>query len=172
MKNSYIIFTVTFMLVIVCGCTQSSIPVPPTPTVSMPTQTTQKLAVTTIPAPQTTTSVSTFFKPTPAVSMPTQTTQKLAVTTIPVPQTTTLVSNNTIRIKNFAFYPASITVKVGSTVLWVNQDYDSHRILFADKVDSNVLVPDQSFSRKFDQAGTYRYSCTIHPTMQGTVIVE
>jgi plastocyanin len=101
-----------------------------------------------------------------------QTTQQLTVTTIPVPQTTTSVSDNTIRIKNFAFDPASITVKVGSTVRWVNQDSVPHRILFTDGADSNVLAGMQSWSRKFDQAGTYDYACTIHLTMQGTVIVE
>jgi plastocyanin len=85
---------------------------------------------------------------------------------------TTSISNTTIRIKNFEFYPASITVKVGSTVWWVNQDYDSHRIVFADKMDSNVLVPGQSYSRKFDQVGRYDYSCMIHPTMYGTIVVE
>jgi len=98
-------------------------------------------------------------------------TQQLTVTTIPVPQTTSSVSDNTIRIKNFAFDPASITVKVGSTVRWENKDSVPHRILFADGADSTVLAAMQSYSRKFDQAGTYDYACTIHPTMQGTVIV-
>jgi plastocyanin len=87
-------------------------------------------------------------------------------------QTTSSVSDNTIRIKNFAFDPASITVKVGSTVRWVNQDYAPHRILFADGADSTVLAASQSWNRKFDQAGTYDYNCTIHPSMQGSVIVK
>ena len=103
---------------------------------------------------------------------PPQTTQLLTVATIPVPQTTTSVSDNTIRIKNLAFDPTGITVKMGSTVRWVNQDSVPHRIVFADGADSTVLAPSQSWSRKFDQAGTYDYACTIHPTMQGTVIVE
>jgi plastocyanin len=103
---------------------------------------------------------------------PPQTTQLLTVETIPVPQTTTSVSDNTIRIKNFAFDPTGKTVKMGSTVRWVNQDSVPHRIVFADGADSTVLAPSQSWSRKFDQAGTYDYACTIHPTMQGTVIVE
>jgi amicyanin len=111
-------------------------------------------------------------QPPATVTTPLQTTQQLTVTTIPVPQTTASVSDNTIRIKNFAFDPASITVKVGSTVRWLNQDSVPHRILFADGADSNVLAGMQSWSRKFDQAGTYDYACTIHPTMQGTVIVE
>ncbi|HUW85315.1 MAG TPA: cupredoxin family copper-binding protein [Methanoregula sp.] len=138
MKNSYILTAITVILLLVCGCTQSPTTVQPTATVPVTQQTTQQLTVTTIPALQTTASVS----------------------------------DNTIRIKNFAFDPASITVKAGSTVRWVNQDSVPHRILFADNVDSNVLAAQQSYSRKFDQAGTYDYSCTIHPTMQGTVIVE
>lgn len=138
MKNSFILLAITIILVGVCGCTQTAPPVQPPATVTTPLQTTQQLTV----------------------------------TTIPVPQTTTSVSDNTIRIKNFAFDPASITVKVGSTVRWVNQDSVPHRILFTDGADSNVLAGMQSWSRKFDQAGTYDYACTIHPTMQGTVIVE
>ena len=138
MKNGLILLAITIILVGVCGCTQTAPPVQPPATVTMPLQTTQQLTV----------------------------------TTIPVPQTTSSVSANTILIKNFAFDPASITVKVGSTVRWVNQDSVPHRIVFADGADSTVLAGMQSWSRKFDQAGTYDYACTIHPTMLGTVIVE
>jgi amicyanin len=138
MKNALILLAITIILVGVCGCTQTAPPVQPPATVTTPQQTTQQLTV----------------------------------TTIPVPQTTSSVSDNTIRIKNLAFDPAGITVKMGSTVRWVNQDSVPHRIVFVDGADSTVLAPSQSWSRKFDQAGTYDYSCTIHPTMQGTVIVE
>ena len=110
--------------------------------------------------------------PPTTVPAPLQTTQLPTVTTIPAPHTTTSVSDNTIPIKNFAFDPASMTVRVGSTVRWVNQDSVPHRILFTDGADSTILAPMQSWSRKFDRAGTYDYSCTIHPTMQGTIIVE
>jgi amicyanin len=138
MKNGLILLAITIILVGVCGCTQTAPPVQPPATLTTPLQTTQQLAV----------------------------------TTIPVPQTTSSVSANTILIKNFAFDPASITVKAGSTVRWVNQDSVPHRIVFADGADSTVLAGMQSWSRKFDQAGTYDYACTIHPTMLGTVIVE
>ena len=138
MKNGLILLAITIILVGVCGCTQTAPPVQPPATVITPLQTTQQLTV----------------------------------TTIPVPQTTTSVSDNTIRIKNFAFDPASITVKVGSTVRWENKDSVPHRILFADGTYSQVLAASDSWSRKIDKAGTYDYSCTIHPSMQGTVIVQ
>jgi amicyanin len=138
MKNCLILLAITIILVGICGCTQT------TPSV----------------------------QPQATVITPPQTYQQMMVTTIPVPQTTTSVSDNTIRIKNFAFDPASIRVKAGSTVRWVNQDSVPHRILFTDGADSTVLAGSQSWSRKFDLAGTYDYACTIHPAMQGTVIVE
>ena len=111
-------------------------------------------------------------QPQATVITPAQTNQQMIVTTIAVPQTTTSVSDNTIRIKNFAFDPARMTMKVGSTARWVNLDSVPHRILFADGEDSAVLAPSQSWSRKIDKAGTYDYSCTIHPAMKGTVVVE
>jgi amicyanin len=118
------------------------------------------------------TQLSPSVQPSVTATAPLETTQQLTITTIPVPRTTGSVSENTINITNLAFDPDSITVKLGSTVRWVNRDSVPHRILFADGADSKVLAGSQSWSRKFDQAGTYDYACTIHPTMQGTVIVE
>jgi plastocyanin len=116
---------------------------------------------------------STPVQPTATVPASQQTTQQLTVTTIPVPQATTSVSGNTIRIKNFAFDPANITVKVGSTVRWVNQDSVPHNIQFTDPHFSSVLLASsQSGSQKFDQPGVYDYICSIHPDMHGTVFVE
>jgi plastocyanin len=111
-------------------------------------------------------------QPPAKITSPSQSLQPLTETSIPVPRTTSSVSANTINITNFAFDPNSITVNFGSTVRWVNRDSVPHRILFADGADSKVLAPSQSWSRKFDGAGTFDYACTIHPAMQGTVIVE
>jgi plastocyanin len=88
------------------------------------------------------------------------------------------VSANTIRIKNFAFDPQSMTVSAGSTVRWENRDNAPHRIVFIDSagrdtdVDSGVLSPSQSWSsNQFKPPGTYSYYCKIHPEMTGTLIV-
>jgi plastocyanin len=118
------------------------------------------------------TQTPTSVQPTTTIPTPPQTTQQLTVTTIPVSQTTASVSANTILIKNFAFNPANITVKVGSTVRWVNQDSVPHRLMFTDGTYSQVLAGMDTWSRKIDLAGTYDYVCTIHTDMHGTVIVE
>jgi plastocyanin len=112
-------------------------------------------------------------QPPATITAPRQTTELPTVSSTPVLQSTTSVSDNTIRIKNFAFEPANITVNVGSTVRWVNQDSVPHRIQFADKNFSSVLLGvSQSASQKFDQPGIYDYICSIHTDMHGIVIVE
>jgi plastocyanin len=68
-----------------------------------------------------------------------------------------------------------MTVKAGSTVRWVNADDHPHRIAFADKAFTTstfLLGASQSASQRFDRAGTFDYSCMIHPSMQGTITVE
>jgi len=73
------------------------------------------------------------------------------------------------------FKPANMTVKAGSTVRWVNADDHPHRIEFENKAFSTsayLLSSSQSASQRFDHAGSYNYSCTIHPYMQGTITVE
>jgi plastocyanin len=78
-----------------------------------------------------------------------------------------------ISAQNFMFSPATITVKAGATVTWVNHDEEPHTIFNdAGLFRSSALDTNESFSYTFDKPGTYRYICTIHPRMTGTIIVE
>jgi plastocyanin len=79
----------------------------------------------------------------------------------------------TVSIKNFAFDPPNTTVSAGTTVTWVNNDQVPHTATANDGAfDSGTLQPGQSYSFKFDKAGTYAYHCNIHPYMTGTVTVS
>ena len=79
----------------------------------------------------------------------------------------------TISIKDFAFSPQTITVAVGTTVTWKNLDGEPHTVRGADEqVRSNALDQDETYSVKFDKPGTYKYGCSIHPKMSGTVVVK
>lgn len=80
-------------------------------------------------------------------------------------------SSNMVTIQNFAFNPSSLTVPVGTTVIWTNQDTAPHTIT-ADIFKSNTLQPGDSFSHTFNQAGSFSYHCSIHPFMTGTVTVQ
>lgn len=77
----------------------------------------------------------------------------------------------TIDIKNFAFDPNSLTVKAGTTVTWTNQDSAPHKIL-GSGFESGDLSKGQTFSYTFNDKGKFDYSCSIHPSMKGKVIVE
>lgn len=79
---------------------------------------------------------------------------------------------NTIKIKNLAFNPSDITVKVGTTVKWVNEDSVMHRLKSSDVFSSGDLNKGDTFEFKFSEVGTYNYFCEIHPNMKGKVIVE
>ena len=84
------------------------------------------------------------------------------------------VATDSVAIKNFAFAPAAITVKAGSTVTWTNQDTDAHTVTSqnnAGPLNSQPLNTGQSYAHTFTQPGTYSYLCTIHPFMTATVTV-
>jgi amicyanin len=84
----------------------------------------------------------------------------------------TPVATNAVDITNFAFSPATITVKAGSTVVWTNDDSIQHDITFdGGDIASNDLNHNDTFSHTFPTAGTFHYICSIHPFMHGTVIV-
>lgn len=83
--------------------------------------------------------------------------------------------NDEVKIDNFSFGPAAVTVSVGSTVTWTNRDDIPHTVVSSDdpKVfKSKVLDTDEKFSFTFTKAGTYAYFCSIHPKMTGKVVVQ
>ena len=75
-----------------------------------------------------------------------------------------------VNIKDYTFQPSDITIKKGDTVTWTNLDVIGHDVKFKDS-DSPDLKTGESYSKTFDQAGTFDYICDIHPTMKGRVIV-
>jgi plastocyanin len=78
-----------------------------------------------------------------------------------------------VKVDNFSFGPATLTVAVGTTVTWTNRDDIPHTIVSNDKVfKSKVLDTDEKFSFTFAKAGTYPYFCSIHPKMTGSVVVQ
>jgi amicyanin len=111
------------------------------------------------------------------MNMPPASTQ----TTTPAPAPT---SNNSgaapstassVTIQNFAFSPSSITVKVGETVTWTNNDTIGHTVTSDNNTsggpDSSTINNGKTYSFTFKKAGTYGYHCTPHPYMKGTVTV-
>lgn len=81
------------------------------------------------------------------------------------------VEANAVNIQNFAFSPATLTVKKGTTVTWTNNDPAQHQIKSA-TFNSSQLSKGQTFSFTFNNVGTFDYSCAIHPSMLGKIIVE
>jgi plastocyanin len=87
--------------------------------------------------------------------------------------TAAAAAGNAVSIANFAFSPASITVKVGDQVTWTNNDSTTHTVTADDNsFSSGDLAPGATFSFTFTKAGTFPYHCSIHTSMKGTVVVQ
>jgi plastocyanin len=78
-----------------------------------------------------------------------------------------------VSIHNFSFDPASITVPVGGTVNWTNDQPGVTHTVTADdgSFDAGRLASGQSFSTTFSTPGTIAYHCNIHSSMHGAVTV-
>lgn len=78
-----------------------------------------------------------------------------------------------IEIVERAFAPSSLSVPVGTTVVWTDVSESPHTVTAADgSFGSDILMPGVSFPHTFDTAGTFAYACTIHDEMQGVIVVE
>jgi plastocyanin len=80
-----------------------------------------------------------------------------------------------VKIDNFSFAPATLTVAVGTAVTWTNRDDIPHTVVSTDDpraFKSKVLDTDEKFSYTFTKAGTFPYFCSVHPKMTGTVVVK
>src|SRR5579859_7666281 len=78
-----------------------------------------------------------------------------------------------VKIDNFSFGPAAITIPAGTMVTWINRDDIPHTVVSTEKAfKSKVLDTDEKFSYTFTKSGEYPYFCSIHPKMTGKVIVR
>ena len=86
-----------------------------------------------------------------------------------------LAAGGAVTIDNFTFTPSTITVPAGSQVVWTNRDDMPHTVTDAGNpraFKSAPLDTDDSFGFTFTHPGTYHYFCSLHPHMEGTVVVQ
>ena len=78
-----------------------------------------------------------------------------------------------VKVDNFSFGPATLTVPSNTTVTWVNRDDVPHVIASDEgKFKSKALDTDEKYSFTFTKTGTYSYYCSIHPKMVGKIVVQ
>jgi plastocyanin len=79
-----------------------------------------------------------------------------------------------VKIDNFGFGPATITIAAGTTVTWTNNDDVPHVVTSDDNkmFKSKALDTDDRFSFTFTTPGTYNYYCAIHPKMTAKIVVQ
>ena len=75
-------------------------------------------------------------------------------------------------MRNIKFVPARVTVKVGQTVRWTNDDKVAHTVASAKlKVASEAIGHGQTYEYKATKPGTFPYYCTIHANQNGVLVV-
>jgi plastocyanin len=78
-----------------------------------------------------------------------------------------------LSIQSYVFLPAIVTVSLGTTVTWGNDDPLAHTVTALDRsFDSGRMGPGTTFSYTFSQPGSIEYRCTLHQNMQGQILVE
>ncbi len=76
-------------------------------------------------------------------------------------------------MQNIAFNPTTINISVNSTVTWTNKDNVDHDIAADDgSFTSGKIAPGGNYQHQFTTAGTFKYHCTIHAGMVGSVVVK
>ncbi len=84
-----------------------------------------------------------------------------------------VAATRTVSIADFAFSPRTLTINVGDRVTWTNSDAVGHTATAnSGAFDTGNIDQGESATVRFTQAGTYRYICTPHPTMTGTIRVR
>jgi plastocyanin len=78
-----------------------------------------------------------------------------------------------VKIDNFTYNPQQITVKAGTTVVWINHDDIPHTVTSkTGAFRSKAMDTDDKFSFTFTTPGTFPYFCALHPHMTGSIVVE
>ena len=89
----------------------------------------------------------------------------------PAERSNLITGGPTVVITGSSFLPSALQVNAGTTVKWINQDTITHTVS-GEKFESGSIPPGSSYSYKFDSPGNYSYSCLIHPSMHGSIMVR
>ena len=81
-------------------------------------------------------------------------------------------ATHSVEIRGSAFPPDTLTVAVGDTVVWINQDIVPHTVTAAGHWDSGSIAPGASWRYVAEREGTYPYACSFHPTMHAVLRVR
>ncbi len=78
-----------------------------------------------------------------------------------------------VDIIDYSFSPQTLNIKVGDTVIWTNKDSIRQDVKSNDGSFYSIpLETGETYSFTFNTPGTFKYKCGLHPTMEGTIIVE
>jgi plastocyanin len=79
----------------------------------------------------------------------------------------------TVTVDATRFQPDVLRIKPGDVVVWVNKDFFPHTATSkAAGFDSGAVATGRSWSHTFEKSGEFPYTCTLHPTMKGTIRVR
>lgn len=82
------------------------------------------------------------------------------------------LATTAVAIQGANFVPETVTISVGDTVRWTNNDDSTHTTTSDSGLWDTTLDRGQSYSQTFTTAGTFNYHCAIHPTMTGSITVQ
>lgn len=84
-----------------------------------------------------------------------------------------VAADHKVTIKGFRFEPAALSLAVGDTVTFTNEDSAPHTATAGDGAfDTGRLGKGQSATVTVSAAGQHDYTCLIHPMMKGTVTAK
>ena len=96
-----------------------------------------------------------------------------APTPTPAGSTSVTISSGASTQTTAAFGQNPLTIPVGTTISWVNNDNTSHTSSAdGNQWSSGNIAPGGRFNFTFASAGRYTYHCQIHPNMIGTIVVQ
>jgi plastocyanin len=91
----------------------------------------------------------------------------------PTPTASEGVRGTAVTMDAVGFSPEQLIVKVGETVTWTNKDPFPHNVTSSTGAfRSGDIAPDAQWTLRVTEAGRFPYTCTLHPGMNGTLIVE
>jgi plastocyanin len=81
-------------------------------------------------------------------------------------------ANATVKIIDFKYVPDKLSIKVGETVKFINEDVQAHTVTASDNsFDSKNMDGKQTWTYTFKKAGAFPYICSYHAAMKGIISV-